>query len=670
MATQEEDVDVAATSGARGHRRQRRERLANAETTVIKTGLRGFCKEPALQDMIERAVVACSQTSWEASMFASFHVLRCLETGNPVEPLDQSFWDHCIMSIASGSIGRSRVTEAFRESYHAFVELRPGDYTPPAREPFMCRILQGLRETMVTNFKTVFAETFSSRLCRWLRLCVLDSDLSILKEAKRIKSAVTVLRYACTDGTGSISAIIDRFSRLEDVDDESRQWMQHLVDNVRSSIGPLPLQLTDAKAVPSYFPFLRRMLADIETHVATAEKCYRGMRTFSLLPQKTFRAPFIHISNTVLKEMLACLRGRKNTDAQYDDPHAAYIHYLLEVVDDDEELWKECFDIKKVVKGRKRFACSIKTDGVSVSVTVDVPRAHGPIPLSGGKRKKALKAQENVTMQAARDDVLQRCQRGLPGRTVAIDPGFNAPFTGAVYNFDAELTLTQPENVPFELVSWSAGKYHHERGNKYAQHQMRRWTEACPDVTAFNKTVTTAKTASLETYSERVTQVLAALPVLMDFYVRRRRVRRCRWYNHMRKQKSLESMVSAIAGTVNHGEQRDVLVAYGNAAMHAVQGTKPVLQKGLRQKLRSRCMFVDVDEFRTSKLCCACHREMKGKMLKTGKRSYKVRRCENGACHRTFWNRDVNASINILFKLLRGLRGEDEPAAFCRTENL
>ena len=103
--------------------------------------------------------------------------------------------------------------------------------------------------------------------------------------------------------------------------------------------------------------------------------------------------------------------------------------------------------------------------------------------------------------------------------------------------------------------------------------------------------------------------------------------------------------------------------------MHAVKGTKPVVQKGLRQKLRGRCMFVDVDEFRTSKLCCACHGEMEGKMLKTGKQSYKVRRCENSACHRTFWNRDVNASINILFKLLRFVQGEDEPAAFCRAPN-
>lgn len=621
--------------------------------------------------MIERAVVACSQASWEASLFASFHVLRCLDNAIPVEPLSQTFWDHCVMTMAGGGIGRSRATPAFRDSYDAFVQLRPEGYVSPAREPFMCRIFQGLRETMLTNFKTVFAETFTSRLCRWLRLRILDSDRDLLKASKCIKSAVTVLNIACTDDTGSVDAIVGRFSRLKDISDTDTRWMQEVVEEVRASVGgPLPLNLTHADAVPRYFPFLRRVLADIEAHIATTDKAHRGVRTFSLLPQTSFRAQFIHISNTVLKEMLKSLRGRKNADGDYDDPRAAYIHYVLETVDDEEEMWTEFFDLKKVVKGRKRFACSIKTDGVSVSVTVDVPRRGGPVPQNGVKRKKAMKAIENAAVESARGNVLEQCRhRGLPDRVIAIDPGFNAPFTGAVYDTHAESSLSQPDKVPFEAVTWSAGKYRHERGNAYTHHQMRRWTEACPDMTAFNKTVPTAKTASLSGYSDRISHVLSALPLLMDFYVWKRRVRRCRWYNYMRKQASIEAMVTDIAGTAKHDEQRGVLVAYGNAAMHAVKGTRPVVQKGLRQRLRNRCMFVDVDEFRTSKLCCACHGEMKGKMLATGKRSYKVRHCENGACHRTFWNRDVNASINILFKFLRFVRGEDEPTAFRRAQN-
>ena len=53
--------------------------------------------------------------------------------------------------------------------------------------------------------------------------------------------------------------------------------------------------------------------------------------------------------------------------------------------------------------------------------------------------------------------------------------------------------------------------------------------------------------------------------------------------------------------------------------------------------------------------------------MEDNKRSYKVRHCESSACHRTYWNRDVNASINILFKLLRFVNGMDEPLEFRRT---
>ena len=51
-----------------------------------------------------------------------------------------------------------------------------------------------------------------------------------------------------------------------------------------------------------------------------------------------------------------------------------------------------------------------------------------------------------------------------------------------------------------------------------------------------------------------------------------------------------------------------------------------------------------------SVLCCTCS----------------IRQCENTACHRALWNRDVNAAINILNGLLRDFNGEDHPQTFCR----
>ena len=52
------------------------------------------------------------------------------------------------------------------------------------------------------------------------------------------------------------------------------------------------------------------------------------------------------------------------------------------------------------------------------------------------------------------------------------------------------------------------------------------------------------------------------------------------------------------------------------------------------------------------------------------KRSYGIRCCESSKCRREQCDRDVNASINILFKLLWLLRGEEIPLNFKRGVDL
>ena len=75
-----------------------------------------------------------------------------------------------------------------------------------------------------------------------------------------------------------------------------------------------------------------------------------------------------------------------------------------------------------------------------------------------------------------------------------------------------------------------------------------------------------------------------------------------------------------------------------------------------------------VDEFRTSKLCCTCHTEMEGLFdPATNKPSYALRVCKNVNCQRKVWDQNVSASINILKLFLHYVKGENRPAAFCRS---
>ena len=59
-------------------------------------------------------------------------------------------------------------------------------------------------------------------------------------------------------------------------------------------------------------------------------------------------------------------------------------------------------------------------------------------------------------------------------------------------------------------------------------------------------------------------------------------------------------------------------------------------------------IVVLVNEYKTSKGCSECGLELLQK-----RNCFRVKRCLNSDCSRSFWNRDVNAAINILKLFLR-----------------
>ena len=61
------------------------------------------------------------------------------------------------------------------------------------------------------------------------------------------------------------------------------------------------------------------------------------------------------------------------------------------------------------------------------------------------------------------------------------------------------------------------------------------------------------------------------------------------------------------------------------------------------------------------------HKETRHRVLFAGDRPcYAVRLCKSPQCPRMAWNRDVNASINMLHLVLAFADGQDKPAPFCR----
>jgi hypothetical protein len=370
-------------------------------------------------------------------------------------------------------------------------------------------------------------------------------------------------------------------------------------------------------------PFLRRMLVDVQAHLQDEMK---GCRAWSLLPQKQLRPLFIKINTTVLKALAKAL----------GDP--------VDIYADNDELWRTYFNIGSVVKGkRKEFEDFISTDGMSVSVVTSRPK---------------------LTTKEVQDyNSFEDC------RIIGLDPGRKNIFTAVVHSKESMETLQAPngENIRNEVIHWSRGRFYRECGYHKRTRLTKEWSEANPRIKEFGEKVPSSKVADLVSYLERVRFCLAYLDDLFSFYSSKR-MKRLKWSTYIRRQQTYEKITKSLTG----GHKRTI-VAYGDASFtSSARGNVAVPTSTLRRKISSRCRVVEIDEFRTSLLCCSCHSEMKGLVVdgeEGGKGIYGVRRCINSACPRTLWNRDVNAAVNILRLFLHQVKGEGRPEPFTRNKN-
>ncbi|CAM0140495.1 unnamed protein product [Umbelopsis sp. WA50703] len=147
-----------------------------------------------------------------------------------------------------------------------------------------------------------------------------------------------------------------------------------------------------------------------------------------------------------------------------------------------------------------------------------------------------------------------------------------------------------------------------------------------------------------------------------------------RWCVYIQKQKTLTQVCRELIGRRN---PRNVVFAFGMGHFNASSpGYKPApvnprwvtnrLTKGLHAKV------ININEYNTSQLCSNCFASRKLCAVGSNrdpfpaqpgsiKKNHFVRRCT--VC-RTIWNRDVNASRNMVYLALHKVYGVDPPVVF------
>jgi len=601
--------------------------------TTIKTGFKKLCREPEMADVLEDCAHRCSVIAIEASMLASMHFLRLLDSGSALpEELNSTFFRNCASLIAN----LTRKTEHANDSplyntlYDHYLPQRPPEYVDVGRVAnVMVQMLVIIGDQAHQNFVVSTEMTIVARLKRWLRLKIkLKKDESVYfseNGGKVEKPIVKMLVRSCLDKAVEVREIMKQYKdiRTLPIPEDDINWMEDLCDVVRKGLVELPLKVSKNPLI--YLPFLHRMLRELE---ADTEKEFR---LYSLLPQKRVRPISITINTTILKDLHKFLNPGTVVDfVSFEETYGF-------------DLWNYHFNIKPIVKRNKIFEKEIVTDCMSASLLVS--------------REK--KDRENITPQDARQAASVAFTSA--DRVVAVDPGRNPIISAVVHDDNALLEIRDADNTHHETIVWGKNEHYHECGFTRRKLMTNLWMGKNELIKSYNANALTTKTSNLDNYKDHAAHVLANLHSVLDFYSSKR-FKRLKWKTYIRTQQAYEKIVARLKGG-----QENTLVIWGNTKFPSSgKGSPAVPTSTLLKKVRARVTVLEQDEHNTSKRNCCCWTDATPMVL-DGRNSHHLRVCNNVNCSRGVWDRNTSAAINILFLFKNyNVDGRETPVQFRR----
>ncbi|KAA6418449.1 MAG: hypothetical protein FRX49_11609 [Trebouxia sp. A1-2] len=435
---------------------------------------------------------------------------------------------------------------------------------------------------------------------------------------------------------------------------------------MQSLMGPLPVTDESLRQEPqSYIAWLHLVLSDFQA----AQDTPRAPKLFSMTPQASSQAKFITINSASLLRLLKAA-GWANLPSLSPAGEKKFTA-------ERASWWQRCTDYQSFCTHTQRthreFHFQVETDGISVSILMFQPASGSasapPVAPNSKKRKRRQQQQTSSAWVSGLPD----SQLLQAPRIVGLDPGRKALFTAVVHSQPAADSLHRgrPCESKYDTLSWSCSRWQEASGIKHRLRKSELWLNRKPALKAALLDTPTAKVWSTDQFMLHIKHRLQHAPEAIAHFGDRRH-RQLRWSTYIKRQQAYAAVCKAISNG-----SRDTVVAYGDASFSSscCKGNPSTPTVSLRRQLGGRCRVYDTDEFRTSKLCCACRTPMKGMPLPVtergrkdhGPESYSVRLCRNTECRRILWNRDVNAAINILHLFLDWVEGRPKPPEFCRT---
>ena len=411
-----------------------------------------------------------------------------------------------------------------------------------------------------------------------------------------------------------------RYEVCKGVYEKIYEGNDELVLEYRNKLGDNPPYENNIKKNPSFVLAVYKEILNFRQE--------NNEKVFSLLPHKGgFQMSYITVDRTVLKDIIA---GEQLVDKTTKD--------IKEDIKVNPRLyWEQFFNIQEYENSTRTFDM-FKTDGKSVSVVLNVPKREEVVKPKKGAKKK----QECFTCNIQKGD-----------NVIGIDPGLRYTFVG--YNNNDE------------IVKCSGKHYYHQAGVNTKNYKQKRCYKRNQEFMDYKANMPSPKTDDIKELCKYVTYALKGIDNAFEVHYKNP-FRKWRFKTFIQKQKTFNEICKSITKKRHINDTSiNSYIGFGdwsNPNDSIIKGHKrgPVLE--IKKTLKKWCKVVDVDEFRTSKLCCCCS-HCTEKVCFEGKEVNSVLRCTNNECGITI-DRDINGAKNIYMLFNKMLNGFERPSAFCR----
>ena len=596
--------------------------------SIVKMKLSTFCTSRPLQLAIDALVIRMNRLMGEAYAFSNFHVLRIFESSGPLPKMDRNFFYRCLVAVGKSNARKDTLPSDMQASVAAFDELREAGNQEKVDIRGYVQIVADLSIIMATMASNHLWMNLEKRLKRYMRW----KHNNVKKLHNRIISALVKTPKMEADRAFKGSG-------------ENEGVARKILEELKVSLQ-LPSAMQCSSRAHLTLPLYRALLIESEDAAAVAKSAgtvFKG-RTFTLLPMKGgYTISHVPVSSMILIKLLQDTKLEKiQGDGRTEDFHA---------------LWGKYFNLKAIETRDRRFDCRIITDGYAVSVQM---------------------AKQSCTRCAVGEGCCMdrsTCRLVLSepenSRAVGVDPGFTDVVTVA--------------EAGKQVKSFSSARYYEIAKFNRSARATGSWNAQTESLT---HNMPRSDTGNIDKFRDFVKAYLAVLPKLLAHRARKG-YRNMRFTRFINRTKAINTICDFVAprdgkftvvmfGDWNGGSGSPV----SRRTCGPLQEIKFKLREAHHVDLRS------VDEFKTSKTCHICnsvlvnsnasatrynHKENKWNVKK--ERIHKVLHCSSSAknmgsspCCGTTWNRDVNASKNILQLGVFDVFDIARPPAFCRTK--